>query len=230
MPSETKWTDDPEPTSSQPKLPIARCGVGAMTPFIVLSDRHIGGDLHYYSRRSIPCQLHDCPYCAAHSRSVWKGYLHCWDAKHRECGMLEFTLPCLQNVNSYLTAHGTLRTAVVQLTRKGSKINGPLTIQLTPSTWATNEIPPTVNLRPILEHMWDAKPETKATPQRPQNLIAPENAAETNRPLPVPSRFTDVSLELETKNPTKEVIENWIRNSQNPKRNGHPSNEEEART
>jgi hypothetical protein len=184
------WNHDPEPESKTPKLKLLRCPQGSLPPFVILSDRQFGGDMHFYGGRSIPCEGKECPYCAVHSKTVWKGYLAVWEPKTRGTGILEFTKPCLETIRTYRAAHGTLRTHSIQLNRAGRKINGALSAVLSPTTWAHADLPEPPDVIAILTKMWNQRPETIMKPQPPKTETTMETEDESNRTVPINPRFT----------------------------------------
>lgn len=184
------WNHDPAPESKIPKLKLLRCPQGSLPPFVILSPAQFGGDLHYYGGRSIACEGPSCPYCAVHSKRIWKGYLAVWDAKHRTTGILEFTKPCLETIRTYKEAHGTLRTHAIELHRSGRKINGSLSCILTPTTWATGDLPDPPDVIAVLTKMWNQRPDTILAPQPPRTEIATELPEPANATLPINERFT----------------------------------------
>ena len=190
MSERIQWNHDPEPESKTPKLKLLRCPQGSLPPFVILSPAQFGGDSHYYGGRTIPCEGRDCPYCAVHSKRIWKGYLAVWDAKHRTTGIIEFTKPCLETIRTYKAAHGTLRTHAIELHRAGKKINGTLSVILTPTAWADADIPPPPDVVGILTRMWNQRPETIMKPQAPATEIVMETPEDIAATLPLTDRFT----------------------------------------
>lgn len=190
MPTQIHWNHDPEPDSKTPKLKLLRCPQGSLPPFVILSPSQFGGDLHYYGGRSIACEGPSCPYCAVHSKRIWKGYLAVWDAKHRTTGILEFTKPCLETIRAYKAAHGTLRTHAIELHRAGRKINGPLSCVLSPTTWANADLPEPPDVVACLTKMWNQRPETILAPQPPKTEITTEPPNDLDNTVPINSRFT----------------------------------------
>lgn len=189
MTTPIQWDHEPAPESKTPKLKLLRCPTGSLPPFVILSPTQCGGPLHYYGGRSIPCEGPACPYCAVHSKTVWKGYLAVWDAKHRTTGIIEFTKPCLETIRSYKQAHGTLRTHSIELHRAGRKTNGPLSVVLAPTAWADSDLPPPPDVIAILTQMWNQRPETILAPQPPKTEIKMEPPHDDTTPLTKPDRF-----------------------------------------
>jgi hypothetical protein len=201
MTAPIQWNHDPEPESKSPKLKLLRCPQGSLPPFVILSPSQFGGDSHYYGGRTIPCEGRECPYCAVHSKRIWKGYLAVWDAKHRTTGIIEFTKPCLETIRTYKAAHGTLRTHSIELHRAGKKINGSLSVILAPTAWADADIPPPPDVIAILTRMWNQRPETILKPQPPNTEIVMEPPQDTAPTIPLTNRFTTEG------NPTTKIYE-----------------------
>lgn len=218
------WNHEPEPDSKTPKLKLLRCPAGSLPPFVILSHTQVGGDMHYYGGRSIPCEGNPCPYCQAHSKHVWKGYLAVWDAKHRTTGIIEFTKPCLETVRTYKAAHGTLRTHSIEIHRTGRKINGTLSVILSPTTWADTDIPPDPDVVGVLTKMWNQRPETIIKPQAPTTEIITEVETRPTTPPKLNNRFTTEGSpvsKIYTASETTKAALKTNRENNHHKRNGN---------
>lgn len=150
------WQEHPAPIAPGTRLDLIRCKTGSLPPLIVLSERHVGTEIHWYNGRSFPHLKNGCPACAAKRPGVWKGYLAVWQPKARVPAILEFTARCTSALDAHYLAYGTLRAAAVTLTRKGTKEKGPLTLDVTMSQHAPNDLPAAPDIRRALTAMWNA--------------------------------------------------------------------------
>jgi hypothetical protein len=186
MLSPIDWQEHPAPIAPGSRLDLIRCKLGATVPVVVLSERQVGTEIHWYNGRSFPHLKNGCPACLAKRPAVWKGYLAVWQPKPRTIAIIEFTTRCTNALDAYFLAYGTLRAATVVLTRKGRSDKGPLTLDISPSQYATNDLPPAPDIRHALTHMWNASrqdDDIDLTPPRPV-VEPPMNNDELRRRRP----------------------------------------------
>ena len=190
MLTDIDWQEQPAPITPGSRLELIRCKTGTLPPLIVLSDRHVGTEIHWFAGRSFPHLKNGCPACEAKRPAVWKGYIAVWQQKQRTPAILEFTARCTEALDAYYLAYGTLRAATVVISRKGPNEKGPLSLEITRSNHAPNDLPPTPDIRKALTTMWNSARQDNdisVTPPRPI-VEPPMNNDELRKRRP--DRFT----------------------------------------
>lgn len=189
MTQEIEWSERPNYDLSHARHDIVRCGPGSLRPHIVLNDEIVGAELHWFQGRSTPHLKKDCPFCGPGKQTVWKGHICGLCEMTKKCVIVEFTAPCIDQLNEYKLRHGTLRGARLKLHRTGGKPNGKLFAQVEPSGLGTNELPEPFDLRAALHFMWNSRRDlANIRTESPRVVVdGPANNEELARKRP--SRF-----------------------------------------
>ncbi len=182
--NDIEWTTAPKTKDKPIGYQLKRCPCGSTPPLIILSDRIIGAELHWLGGRSSPHLKHNCPGCLAKTARVWKGYLAVIDPRTQQLSCLEITPPCVDALNSYAAAWGSIRGAAIRLSRSTTKANGRIKIEITQSTYATERLPQPFDVHLLLEQMWQTTEKTnKPQMTTPRNPQAEKEAAEETDPI-----------------------------------------------
>lgn len=186
MTHEIEWSDRPNYDLSHARHDIVRCGPGSLRPHIILNDEIVGAELHWFQGRSTPHLKQGCPFCGPGKQTVWKGHVCGLCETSRKIVIVEFTGPCLDQLNEYKLRHGTLRAARLKLHRTGGKPNGKLFAQVEPSGIGTNELPAPFDLRAALHFMWNSRRDlTNIRTESPRVVVdGPANNAELQQQRP----------------------------------------------
>lgn len=129
-----------------------------MKPFVILSDRAKIVGIHWLHGRSQPCPKQDdsddsCEACRKQLPN-YKGYLAAWYPDTNETFVIEFTPPVFETLSAWRQLYTSLRGTILNLTRKGTKPNGPLSATITQSDIPPATIPPAFDVIPVMEDLW----------------------------------------------------------------------------
>jgi hypothetical protein len=154
---EVEWSDSPDTLRRTDSVAILRAGTGATPALIVLSERVLGVELHWWQGRSTPHIKGKCPACEAKRPAVWKGYIAVYNPKTHVVNILEITPCCIDPLSVYRQAFGTLRGGLLTLSRSNTKKNGRLTATIMPSNFPLSGLPPCPDVQAALVFMWAAR-------------------------------------------------------------------------
>lgn len=186
MLGDVEWSDSPNELRRTDAVAILRAGTGSTPALIVLSERVVGVELHWWQGRTTPHIKGNCPACEAKRPAVWKGYLAVYNPKTHVVNILEITPCCIDPLATYRQAFGTLKGGLLTLTRSNTKKNGRLTATITPSNIAPNSLPPCPPVQAALVHMWAARRHNEdVSYQTPRDVVdGPANNAELEERRP----------------------------------------------
>lgn len=157
MNGEVDWTDTPNDLRRTDSIAILRAGTGTTPALVVLSDKVVGAELHWWNGRSTPHIKGKCPACDAKRPAVWKGYIAVYNPKTHQINILELTPCCIDPLAVYRQTFGSLKGALITLSRPGTKKNGRLTATITPSNFPQSSLPLCPDVRAALVFMWSAR-------------------------------------------------------------------------
>lgn len=149
-----EFSNQPPETGRRPGIALVRTPANRPLVAIVTSDDLVGTNTHYYRNRTSPCEGQECPICAEGLSWRWHGYLSCVDQATKEHILFEFTAQASDAFRAYRTRYGTLRGCHFKATRHAQRYNGRVTIQTRPADLEGKDLPPTVNLKAMLCHIW----------------------------------------------------------------------------
>lgn len=150
----TAWTQDLPLSQPGQYYELIRAKPGQPLKGICLSPKQWGTAVHWFGGHSFPHQLKDCPACAVKRGSSRYAWVAAWNPHTRQIALFEMTPRCEQTCLEWIKAHGTLRATEITIKRGGTKINGPLKIEIKQSDYAINEIPADIDVRAALEAIW----------------------------------------------------------------------------
>lgn len=173
------FTPTPPPRKIAQHIDLVRCGPKSLGPYLVTS-REFGGTQVFWLRgRSCPHSDQQCEGCELKLRHNWYGWLSCWNAEKRCNIIVEVTDRCAEAINQYITDYGSIRGAMLTLSRKNGKFNGPLSITLVPSALKPADIPEPCDVQQHLDDLWDAPSESeKGKLKSPRNYAEPKEVTE----------------------------------------------------
>lgn len=150
----TAWTDSPPLSQPGDYYELCRAKSGTPMKGVCLSDKPWGTHVHWYGGHSFPHQEKDCPACAAKRGSTRYAWVACWNPHTRIIALFEFTPGCERTAEAWIKAHGTLRGTTITIKRGGTKINGPLRLEIEKNEYGINEIPKDIDVRAAMEQIW----------------------------------------------------------------------------
>lgn len=154
--SEARWSNRPNPEDLPDQWKIHRASATGVQSALCLSDDVEGCYVHYWKGRTSPCFESDCVPCSNGQQPRWRGYAAVLIGPGRLTRILEFTACCVPSINRFRSEWGTLRGAVVTLTRKGRKANGELECVFGEKPVAGSNLPVAPELVPYLQRLWRA--------------------------------------------------------------------------
>lgn len=120
------WAARPSEIDLPDPWQILRVAASGLPSALILSHDTCGAYCHYWGGRTRLCLKSACEPCSAGNVARWRGYVAALVGPSRMTKLLEFTPSCVPAINRYMAEWGTLRGAVVSLTRKGRAKNGQL--------------------------------------------------------------------------------------------------------
>lgn len=172
------FTSAPPPGRKAQHVELLRCGPKSLGP-IMVNSREFGGTCIYWLRgRSCPHGEETCEGCELKLKHVWYGWLSCWHAEKRTNVIVEVTERCAEAINQYIKDYGTIRGALITLSRKNGKFNGPMSIVVVPSGVNPVDIPEPCDVDRHMDDLWDSPSESEKG-----KLTAPRNYAEPSEVL-----------------------------------------------
>jgi len=150
-----QFSNEPPETGRRPGIALVRTPGNRPLVAIVTSDDLVGTNTHYYRNRTSPCEGDGCPICAEGLSWRWHGYLSCVDQGTKEHILFEFTAQASDAFRAYRARYGTLRGCLFKATRHAQRYNGRVSIQTRPADLEGKDLPPPVNLKAMLCHIWN---------------------------------------------------------------------------
>lgn len=148
------FRDRPDRQADDTQYRIYRVPKKGKVGGILLSSRHVGAMTHYWGGRTVLCWKDECEACQAGNAPRWYGYGLLWSPKGQQIVIVEWTDKAHDNIDKYLTEHGTLRRAELHLERLGDRANGRLYSRIIEGPFAQAVLPAEVPLRPMLYQIW----------------------------------------------------------------------------
>jgi hypothetical protein len=148
------WNDRPPADTIGVALPLIRASNGRPFRGHVTCHHLLGCNTHYWSGRTTPCASDDCPACKEGAPWRWKGYLSAIDCDTRRHVLLEVTALAAEPLVQYQDAKGTLRGALIEATRPGTRKNQRVWIRIKPAPEDAPALPPEPNLAKALAQIW----------------------------------------------------------------------------
>ena len=186
-PSGPNWQARPDQMNQAQRYPLWRVSARGVHRVIVLSHNLVGCYTHFYGGRTLPCGDEECLACDNGNARRWHGWLHTIGVESRAQGILELTSACALPIDEYFRAHRTLRAAMLTARRTPAKPNGRVHIDLTPTEADRTDLPKGVDVRLVLNHLWEIserRATTKANqatqPQTTQPKIADDTHPRSN--------------------------------------------------
>ncbi len=145
----------------------------------ILSPRIYGVDVHYVGR-SVPCMQHtgDCAWCKLGRPTRWVGYAPCADHNRQKLFIMEFTPGVMPSLVEYQKQFGSLRGAMVHLSRRHPRPNARLDINVLAAgaVLAPGDLPPMFDIEAALAKIFGLDAEGK-DPTQPKIAKEPDAAA-----------------------------------------------------
>lgn len=156
----SEWCSRPNREPDQPMLQLKRCPTGKGLTAIVTGDDLVGHYTHYWRGRTTICRKTGCEPCSQSRTPRWYGFLDVWSPSTNAIAMFELTPTCIEPIDRYLAAHGTLRGSKITIQRATAKVNSRLICTIEESQFSPSAIPPAVDLKRHLAKMWELPFET----------------------------------------------------------------------
>ena len=168
------FTNSPPPRRVTTHIDLLRCGPNKLGPLLVTSYEFGGTQVYYLRGRTQPHGEEECEGCELKIRHNWYGWISCWDAVKRCNVIVEVTDRCSEAINQYITDYGTIRGAMITLSRKNGKFNGAMSAHLIPSTAKPADIPEPCDVQKHMDELWAAPSESeKGKLKAPRNYSEP---------------------------------------------------------
>lgn len=154
------YSQSPVPPKRSDVLWIERVAGGEKQTFTVYSPTIWGVYTHWNGAATKPC-YQDRSFCeGGHSEETlrWRGYLHAWSAKLNRPCFVQLTEECARRLLMQVADGATFRGLTLEVSRTSSK-KGRLTANvLTWKSQQSDHLPPALDPRKSLEHLWRVKP------------------------------------------------------------------------
>jgi hypothetical protein len=151
-----QWKEAPEPELVMlQRVDIVSPIPGRPVWVWAVNDRVEGADIHWIDGRSRPCRgpENGCPYAHSAIDPRWYGYLGGWDVEREEYVLALVTKGCWDLSREFRAKQGELRGSAVELYRATKKARGLVLAKIHPNK-PKAELPPPLNVREILLHIW----------------------------------------------------------------------------
>lgn len=173
------FTPSPPPRKITHHIDLVRCGPKQLGPLLVTSHTFGGTQVYFLRGRTQPHGEETCEGCDLKIRHNWYGWLSCWHAEKRCNVIVEVTDRCSEAINQYITDYGTIRGAMLTLSRKNGKFNGAMSASLLPSTLKPADIPEPCDVQLHMDELWSAPSESeKGKLKAPRNYAEPTEVTE----------------------------------------------------
>jgi len=177
-----QFTSSPPPRKITHHIDLIRCGPKTLGPILVTSYEFGGTQVYYLRGRTQPHGEETCEGCELKIRHNWYGWISCWHAEKRCNVIVEVTDRCSDNINQFIADYGTIRGAMLTLTRKNGKFNGAMSATLIPSTLKPADIPEPCDVQQHMDDLWAAPSESeKGKIKAPRNYAEPNEVTELRR-------------------------------------------------
>lgn len=151
-----EWSRKPARPELSQSAPVFRLKAGGSITAIVLSHDVTGAYLHFFKGTSTPHlePSSECAACEAERPMRWEGYVAAFIPSTLATVILPITASCQPTFEQWKTSNGSLRGAQLKLVRQGLKPNGRVKAELSKASYPTNSLPPDLEVKAILAHMW----------------------------------------------------------------------------
>jgi len=167
------------------RTPTARPLIGH-----VLSSNLEGCPTHYVSARTIPCEAPNCDPCNNGIGWRWHGYLLVLLSSTQETVIFEMTAKASKAFSQYYKRYGTTRGCFFKAQRINDRPNGRVLIVAKPSDLSKVNLPPELDVKKLLCHVWNIAPNQAITPE--YKTRPPFNTIQVDRDLPEMPQTIDV--------------------------------------
>lgn len=149
------WSSQPPKDQSNLALRVVRTPASSTLSAIITCPGVIGRATHFVNNRTQPCDgKGECKWCEEGHSWRWHGYVSCVITTSLEHVIFEFTATASDTFTNYYALKGTLIGCHFQSRRPNGRHNGRVVIACKPSDPQKTILPPPVNIRKILCHIW----------------------------------------------------------------------------
>lgn len=160
----TAWTNRPRPDDYSTQIQILRSRPGKPLRALVTAADLVGAYVHYWKGRTKLCEHPNCEACDASRQPRWYGYLAVVAEATLNPAILELTPSCVPAIDRYLADHGTLRGALVKLSRANPRINARVILELSEGNLGGTALPAAPKVEAQLCKIWEVKAVQKVHP------------------------------------------------------------------
>lgn len=148
------WSGAPH-RAQAPNLTLIRTRAGTTNKGVCLSRDVLGAEVHYCGR-TVPHvePAEDCDGCKAKRQKRWEGYIAAWNPSGGKIVLLTITAGAADAFEAYAALHGSIRGAMVTLSRPGGRPNGRIVAELQPSGIASTRLPDEPDLFAVVANIW----------------------------------------------------------------------------
>ena len=181
----------PAPAQDAPKphFDVVRCNrtVGFVLPFLCISDRPFGINVHW-SGRSVICPAPDrsCSLCTAGRALRWVGYLAGTSDDRTRQFLVEFTPGVVPAIDVHLKYWHSLRGWQMRFHRPSKKENGSLSLDFcTPEArLAPGDLPGEIDIAEVLQRVYRVNEPIETPEHKPAGYAAVAGSATAAPPHP----------------------------------------------
>lgn len=153
----------PPAPKGTPFIRLVKVPAGPRIPFLILSQRYYGYDLHYTGHGNKPCTRETgfCAFCTPSNKPRWTGFLGVLSMQTRSQLILPITSGAIQNCPALQSRDGNLRGLVVTASRVGTSEFSGMRIELSPPSpgYRLPDPLPQLNVPAALARWWNVEEE-----------------------------------------------------------------------
>lgn len=154
----SQWSDSPPTEEEKYAHRIVRTPAATPLVGIITSTDLIGRPTHFANNRTIPCPgLDTCNFCADGFSKRWHGWFGLFITGTNEHAIMELTAKACDPLKNYALIHNSLRACGLKAHRPSKRPNGRVCLVLRPVDELRYRIPPPLDVKAILCHIWNVQ-------------------------------------------------------------------------